>query len=213
MGNMISRTRSESAQLTPRTGVTKVTRLWWLGTIFVVSVGLIAPARANSVCTATSWASENGLCFSSSMLDRISGIEGIEMNFFGTQTASDAEIAFKFVNYYSSYTPKSKEGNDQSPNVTFTGNNFGGSSETNSTNPPGKSPWNDPKPGLSSGDNVIDGPIHQNVIVTDLARDPLKLTDDINVVPEPSYTVFGVLLAGLAIGIWRKLQQRNGQEV
>jgi hypothetical protein len=141
-----------------------------------------------------------------SMLDQISGIEGLEMNFYGSQTASDIEIAFKNVSYYSSYTPKPKASTDQSSD-TSTDFGFGdglwpGSGDTSST---GGSSGSD----LSSfSDSAsFDQPLHSEIVKADLTNGTPNLTTDLSPVPEPRSFVLEMLIAGLAIGIWHKLRQ------
>src|SRR5579864_6636079 len=73
-----------------------------------LAISLIATisARADSSCPEAWLSQEIGLCESASMVQKISGIQGTEMNFYGSSEASDEEITFKVVNYYIDLTPK-----------------------------------------------------------------------------------------------------------
>ena len=170
-------------------------------------------ARADSVhsCTAVRLSPTSSLCTSTNMLDRISGIEGIEMNFYGSQVASDADISFKNVNYYQIFTPKPAT-NQQSSSDKDT-NNFGGGSWTgpaDSSTPP--NPYSsDPGPSVFSSDSsVLDMPLDSQIVKSDLANGTQPLTN-LDPAPEPRYSVIAMLMAGLAIGILRKRQQGRRQ--
>jgi len=144
------------------------------------------------------------------MLDQISGMEGIEMNFYGSQIASDTDISFKNVNYYQIYTPKSAT-TQQSPSNKWT-NNFGGGSLTGSVNTltSGDPSSGDPGTSIFSSDSSVpDTPVDSQIVKSDLAQGtPQPLTDP---VPEPRYSIIAMLIAGLAISVWRKLQQGRQQ--
>ncbi len=200
---MLPRNPTES----PRTvRFTNVARLAWPALSFAMSLLVPFSARANSVCGSGGFAPEAGLCSSMSMLDRISGIEGLEINFFGSQAASDMEIAFKNVSYYSSYTPKPKASKDQS-SATSTGSGFGdgvwpGSGNTSTTG--GSSGSN---PSFSSDSASFNQPLPSEIVKADLVSGTPNLPTDLNAVPEPRFFGVELLIAGLAIGIWLKLRQ------
>ncbi len=147
---------------------------------------------------------------SANMLDQINGIEGIEMNFYGSQDASDADISFRNISYYQVFTPKSATKQPSSNQAT---NNFGGSEPgTGSINPstPADPSSSDPTPSILSPDSSIsDTPVDSEVVKSDLANGtPLTTLDP---TPEPRYSAIALLMAGLAIGVLRKLQQRRRQ--
>ncbi len=139
-----------------------------------------------------------------SMLDQISGIEGLEMNFFGSSAASDIEISFKNVSYYSSYTPKPKVSKDQSSAPSDIGLGDGlwpGASKTSTTGGSSSDP-------SSFSDNALfDQPLNREIVQADLASGGPKLPTDLNPVPEPRYFLVEILIAALSIGIWLKRQQ------
>jgi len=143
------------------------------------------------------------------MLDQISGIEGLEMNFFGWSAASDIEISFKNVSYYSSYTPKPKVSKDQSSDTSDFGFGDGlwpGSSNTSNTGGSSGS-----GPGFVSDSASFDQPLPNEIVQADLASGTPKLPTDLNSVPEPRYFLVEILIAALAIGIW--LKRRQGRQV
>ena len=188
---------------------TDVTLRSWPALSLVIGLTMTISARADSVysCTAVRLSPTNELCASPNMLDQISGIEGIEMNFYGSLVASDADISFKNVNYYQIYAPKPAT-KEQSSNNNGT-NNFGGGAWTGSVNtstPPDPS-LSDPGPSIFSSDSSVpDTPLDTEIVKSDLANGPQPLTT-LDPAPEPRYSVITMLLAGLAISILRKLQR------
>jgi len=140
------------------------------------------------------------------MLNEISGIEDIEMNFYGSQVAPDADISFKNVNYYQIFTPKPAT-NPQLFSHQGT-NDFGGGSWTGSTNSPAFPDPSSSNPGssdFSSDDSVVNTPVDSEIIKSDLINGNQPLTN-LDPVPEPRYSVIALLIAGLAIGTLRKFQ-------
>jgi len=158
-------------------------------------------ARADSLCASAGLAPEAGLCSSISLLDRISGIEGLALNFYGSQAGSDIEISFKNISYYSSYTPKPKGSKDQSSDTSA---DFGS----------GDGLWAGPSgsnPSFSPESSTVDQPLPKEIVQADLANGALNLPRDLSSVPEPRYFAVEMLFAGLATGIWLKL--RRGRQV
>jgi len=143
------------------------------------------------------------------MLDQISGIEGLEMNFFGSSAASDIEISFKNVSYYSSYTPKPKASKDQSSDTSDMGLGDGFSPGSSNTSTTEGSSGSDPSP--FSDNASFDQPLNSEIVQADLASGTPNLPTDLNSVPEPRYFLVEILIAALAIGIW--LKRRQGRQV
>ena len=175
---------------------------------FVICLTMTISARASEIypCSAGGLSPTSSLCASSNMLDEISGMEGIEMNFYGSQIASDTNISFKNVNYYEIYTPKSATTQQSSSNEGT--NNFGGGSLTGSVNTStsGDPSSSDPGTSIFSSDSSVPGtPVDSQIVKSDLAQATQQpLTDP---VPEPRYSIIAMLIAGLAISVWRKLPQ------
>jgi hypothetical protein len=143
-----------------------------------------------------------------SMLDRISGIEGLALNFYGSQAASDMEIAFKNVSYYSSYTPKVKVSKDQSSD-TPTEFDLGDGLWPGNTSSTAGSSGGDPS--FSPESSTVDQPLPKEIVQADLVNGAQNLPRDLSSVPEPRYFAVEMLFAGLATGIWLKL--RRGRQV
>jgi len=209
---MKPRNYAQSALLRPPVRFTYVTLRNWSALSLVIGLTMAISAHADSVysCTAVRLSPTNELCASPNMLDQISGIEGIEMNFYGSLVASDADISFKNVNYYQIYAPKPATKEQSSNNNGNNGtNNFGGGAWTGSVNtstPPDPS-LSDPGPSIFSSDSSVpDTPLDTEIVKSDLANGPQPLTT-LDPAPEPRYSVITMLLAGLAISILRKLQQ------
>lgn len=132
------------------------------------------------------------------------------MNFFGSSAASDVEISFKNVSYYSSYTPKAKASKDQSgdtsPDISLGDGFWPGSSHTTTTGGPSGS-----DPSSSSESVSFDQPLNRGIVQADLASGGPNLPKDLNSVPEPRYFAVEMLIALLATGIW--LKRRQGRQV
>ena len=124
------------------------------------------------------------------MLDQISGLEGIEMNFYGSQDASDTDISFKNVSYYQIYTPKSSASNQQ-PSSNNGTNNFGGGSWTGSVNTPTSGDPSSSDPGTKhffSEISAADTPVDSQIVKSDLTQgtpQPLTTLD-----PTPGASLF-----------------------
>ena len=206
---MKPRNPAQSALLRPLVRLTDVTLRSLPALSLVIGLTMTISARADGLysCTALRLSPTSGLCTSTNMLNQISGIEGIEMNFYGSQVASDTDISFKNVNYYQIFTPKPATNHQTSSNEGT--NNFGGGSWTGSTNTsafPDPSSSNPGSSVFSSDISVLNTPVDSEILKSDLANGKQPLTT-LDPVPEPRYSVIAMLIAGLAISTLRKLQQ------
>jgi len=200
---MTRRNFSETAQTRPSARFANASRRSLAALPLAICLITAIAARADSSCAETWLSQEIGLRQSSSMVQTISGIQGTELNFYGSSYASDAEITFKVLNYYSSLTPSLGTSKNKSSNNATT-NDFGGggASNTSTTDTTSES---GPAPESSSVNSVlIEGPLHPDVVAAALTSNS---TPTLNPVPEPRYSVLAVFLVGFSLPLWRKLQK------
>jgi hypothetical protein len=171
-----------------------VSKLGFIPLSVVAGLAIAGLAQANGVsaCAGALSPSESALCDSSDLVNRISGIEGVEMNFYGSEFASTDQIAFKNVSYYSSFTPSAKSSSNDAQNSApgLDGTPAAGNNLTDFTGP-----LTGPDP------NALDTPLQSQAVKSDLAStNNDKIPGDLNSVPEPRYAGIVTLIAGLALG-------------
>ena len=176
-----------------------------------IAMGLILaiPTQAGNIpfsswCNST-WFTAAGVCSNpSNVLDQISGMEGVQLNFFGSSGASDLNVGFKNFNYYNpgnTFQGKSRG----SSNTDFTDDSWGSTDTSNWGSPQGDLvPPQDPQ-------NPDDPPGQNKGFTSDFTSITNLDTgiDDPSPVPEPRYSALAALIAALAFLGFRGLQRRR----
>lgn len=164
----------------------------------VVALAVAGSARADSIDCNASWRrSTSGLCSGGT-----SGFEEIQMNFFGSQDASDSDVAFTPVNYYASYAPKAQT----STPTDFVADDLAGGGWVNpDPNPTSSTPGGNSGTALTNLSNVIPTSHVAASTFASLSDPP----PDPAVVPEPANSALVVFGLGLMALLLRKGQQRG----
>ena len=170
-----------------------VSKLGLIPLALVASLATAGLAQANSISAcAGEWSSSvSAICNSADMVNRISGIEGVEMNFYGSEFASDDQIAFKTVSYYSSYTPHAKSSSNDSQNSAPSGDGT----------PAGNDLTDFTGTVIGPGPVTVDTPLQVQAVKSDLTSTRDAIPGDLNSVPEPRYAGIVLLLAGFAVAL------------